>query len=92
VTPNQVKLFSRFPHLQAAKNYITSTIQHVATGSRQVTDDTFKLRRATCDSCPHRDTVTDTCQLCKCPLHRTILGDKLRRASSTCPAGKWGKV
>lgn len=80
------------PRLQTFKNYITSTIQHVATGSKQVDDATYQQRRATCDSCPERDTVTDTCQLCKCPLHRTILGDKLRRATSACPVAKWGKA
>lgn len=70
-------------------NYVTSTAVHIATGSNVADDTTYAHRRATCDACPSRNAANDSCKECGCSLHKTILGDKLRRATSTCPLNKW---
>jgi hypothetical protein len=96
MTPFQRRLAQRRPELRdrlaALGSYVSSTVVHVATGSKTVDDATFAQRRATCDTCPSRDPVRDACTKCGCSLTKTILGDKLRRATSTCPLNKWGKT
>lgn len=77
--------------VSAAGGYVSAVTRHLLTGRKTVNDEAYNRRRATCDACPSRDPVRDVCKQCKCPLTETILGDKLRWASSTCPLNKWGK-
>lgn len=74
-----------------AKNYTSTLAEHIANGRKLVPLPVLKSRREQCNACPHRDAKKDTCKLCGCPLHKTVLGDKLAWAVSKCPIGKWEK-
>lgn len=73
-------------------NYIANTAAHVAGGMEMVDEATYAARRASCDSCPNRNTSNDSCNLCGCALSATLIGDKLRRAVSECPAKRWSSI
>lgn len=75
--------------LKDAAAYLADTARHIAAGAVLVTEDIYQHRRDTCNKCPHRNPVTDSCNQCGCPLHATLAGDKLRRATSRCPLKLW---
>jgi len=76
--------------LSKVKHYVGAQLQHISGGMQKVPEDVRAHRRSFCETCEHRDPEKDECRLCGCPLHRTILGDKLGMASEYCEAGKWG--
>lgn len=70
-------------------NYLKALFFHTINGFGYAPWPVVWKRRRTCNACPKRDPKTDSCKSCGCSLHGTIIGDKLRWASSTCPEGKW---
>lgn len=80
---------ARIPTLVMIWRYIKALIGHTWNGFGYAPWPVVWKRRRTCNACPKRDPKTDSCQSCGCSLHGTIIGDKLRWASSTCPEGKW---
>lgn len=76
---------------QQVASYIATATEHVADGSKLVPLLIFEYRRELCNACPHRNAKKDSCTLCGCKLHKTLLGDKLNWAVSRCPIGKWEK-
>lgn len=75
--------------LQKVWNYLKALFFHTVSGFDYADWPTVWKRRKTCNACPKRDPKTDSCKSCGCSLNGTILGDKLRWASSTCPEGRW---
>jgi hypothetical protein len=76
--------------LATVTHYVGSTLKHAAGGGKEVPAEVRAERRSECVRCEHRDPVHDSCKICHCPLHKTILGDKLARPKEYCQAGKWG--
>lgn len=70
-------------------NYLKALFFHTINGFGYAPWPVVWKRRRTCNACPKRDPKTDSCRSCGCSLHGTIIGDKLRWASSVCPEGKW---
>lgn len=68
--------------------YAADTAAWIAAGRPVVSAEVRARRRAICEACPFR-TPEDACAKCGCPLHATALGDKLERATSACPDGRW---
>ena len=85
----QAGKFNRPTVAQTVANYALSTVKH-ATDRRLVSLEVREQRATICSTCPHN--IDDVCELCNCPLKKTILGDKLRRAVESCPLGKWSSV
>lgn len=76
----------KLPSLIAqARNWSADTTKWVAAGRPEVNDEEYERRKAICRGCDFRDALADICTRCGCPLHQTLLGDKLRRATSRCP-------
>jgi hypothetical protein len=74
--------------LQLGISAAVAAAKHVATGMKQVDEETYKKRRETCDACEHHEPVQDRCLKCGCYLEAALL-KKLRMASESCPIGKW---
>lgn len=76
--------------LKKAANFAASAAKHVAAGIPQCSDEERERRFAICQACEHFD--GRACKLCGCPIVRQKkFISKLSWASSSCPAGKWGK-
>jgi len=74
-----------------ARSYISTLTEHIANGSKHVPEDVRQTRRTICNSCDRRNAEKDSCTVCGCSLNKTLIGDKLGWAVSSCPLGKWGK-
>ena len=77
--------------IQQGKNWLDDTAKWIRAGKPEVDDTVYQQRRAACNACALRIPSTDQCSLCGCRLYATVIGDKLRRATSQCPAipPKW---
>jgi len=81
---------SRGPSLfRKAWNYLKALALHVVSGFDHADLLTLYRRRKTCNACPQRDADADSCRVCGCGLQGTIIGDKLRWKSSSCPEKRW---
>lgn len=74
-----------------ARSYISTLAEHIANGSKHVPEDVRQSRRTICNSCDRRNVEKDSCTVCGCSLNKTLIGDKLGWAVSSCPLGKWSK-
>jgi hypothetical protein len=75
-------------------NWAEDTARWEAAGRPEVDDAEAARRKAICltNECGAYDEKRDTCLACGCPLHRTLFGDKIRRATSECPKGFWKAI
>lgn len=72
-------------YAKRAINYFASLKDHVANGSRMVSETERARRRSKCNGCRYRNREFDACSLCGCALSgNAILGDKLAWESSSC--------
>ncbi len=78
-------------YYQKYKNWSEDTRIWEAAGRPTVNQEVADQRKAVCLSniCNAYDASRDTCLACGCPLHATLFGDKLKRATSECPRGFW---
>lgn len=73
------------------RSYIATVGEHVAGGSKIVPEVVRQSRRVICNGCDKRNVEKDSCTVCGCSLNKTLIGDKLGWAVSSCPLGKWSK-
>lgn len=72
--------------LRRILNYTDAYARYLASGCRDVGDETFAVRMEACGSCDRYNLEKDTCNECGCKM-RT----KCRWAVMACPLGKWGE-
>lgn len=71
--------------IEMGANFIKSTVKHVVGGAESVSEETYKERLSTCNSCDQRDGTG--CKLCGCNIAR-----KAKWKTNACPIGKWKEV
>ena len=69
---------------QQLKNVAKATTEHVKDGMRNVSDEEYKKRIDTCNSCEFLNRETKRCMRCGCATQI-----KARWRTSKCPENKW---
>lgn len=72
--------------LRKAVNFGRAVTQHVHDGRREVSDEIYNARLATCRACPSCDEARMVCREPSCGCRLTI---KARWNSQRCPLNKW---
>jgi len=67
-----------------AWNFTKAVTNHIKSGAAHASEELYKARLETCDTCPER--VGERCSACGC-----FIAAKAKWASSDCPIGKWPK-
>lgn len=62
-------------------------IDHVQTGMKKVSNETYRYRLELCHSCDQYVAERDACSICGCNMKI-----KASWPSQACPINKWGKV
>ena len=77
--------------LRKGTNYIQAWIKWVRAGRPERTDEQVQELRQICQGCPMFNGQICTHENCGCNVTSSgsILGDKLRWLSESCPDGKW---
>jgi hypothetical protein len=71
------------------KNFVSSSVEHVASGMKMASDEEIIRRHDICMVCEFMK--NNSCTKCGCPLVREKkYVSKLSWADSKCPVGKWG--
>lgn len=74
--------------LTRVRAYRDSTARWQAAGCPLRSEEEVEALRDVCAACEHYN--GEVCVKCGCSVVRgSVFGDKLRRATESCPAGKW---
>lgn len=70
--------------LRRGLNLTKAVVRHVADGAKVVSDDEYRIRLETCDTCDRRRPEDSMCLECGC-----YLKIKAKWRSEDCPLKKW---